>query len=99
MRDSIVRALTWVLSALLPARGRHAAPEPAPESANAPVAVSAWIKPWRGPSAETVREIFCECPELPYLQRERWRATAFAELGIDYDHPTANITPVRPVAA
>ncbi|MFD9629820.1 hypothetical protein [Streptomyces violascens] len=97
MRDRIARALTWVLSVLLPARGRHSAPptEPAGEA----LPGSPWLKPWRGPSAEEVRAIFRERPELPHLQRERWRAAAFAEIGLDYDHPTTNITPVRAVAA
>ncbi|GGV54339.1 hypothetical protein GCM10010245_85910 [Streptomyces spectabilis] len=67
--------------------------QPAPESASA----AAWRTPWRAPSAETVRKIFEQRPDLPYLQRERWRAAAFAELGLDYDHPTTNITPVRRV--
>ncbi|WHM36245.1 hypothetical protein [Streptomyces sp. BPTC-684] len=98
MRDVIARAAMWVLRLLLPARGRHAAlpdPEPTTEALSGAV----WGRPWQGPSAETVREIFRECPELPYLQRERWRAAAFAEIGIDYDHPTTNITPVRAAAA
>ncbi|MFF1377523.1 hypothetical protein [Streptomyces sp. NPDC058308] len=45
------------------------------------------------------REIFQARPDLPHLQRERWRATAFAEIGIDYDHPTTSITPVRQVVS
>ncbi|MER5304618.1 hypothetical protein ABT039_34840 [Streptomyces lasiicapitis] len=105
MRDSIVRALDWVLRLLLSSRGRHSAafladqPEPADQPAPEPEPACIWRTPWRGPSAETVRDIFSARPELPYLQRERWRAAAFAEMGIDYDHPTTNITPVRAVAA
>ncbi|MEU7584460.1 hypothetical protein AB0B50_43555 [Streptomyces sp. NPDC041068] len=101
MRDAIARAAMWVLRLLLPARGRHAAPESAPEPAGSPVAVSAWLKPWNAPSAEEVRSIFLakETEPLPLEQRERLWAAAFAELGIDYDHPTTNITPVRAVSA
>ncbi|MGW2860805.1 hypothetical protein [Streptomyces sp. NPDC001205] len=99
MRDRIARALTWVLSVLLPAQGRHAAVLPEPEPAGETLSGSVWRRPWTGPSAEEVRAIFRERPELPYLQRERWRAAAFAEIGLDYDHPTTNITPVRAVVA
>ncbi|WP_438294775.1 hypothetical protein [Streptomyces sp. HUAS TT7] len=56
---------------------------------------SVWCTPWQEPSAETVREIFREGAGLPHVQRERRWAAAFAENGVDYDHPTTNITPVR----
>ncbi|WP_234334382.1 hypothetical protein [Streptomyces sp. NRRL B-1347] len=72
---------------------------PVREAPSEPDPAAAWRAPWQTPSAETVREIFEQRPELPYLQRERWRAAAFAELGVDYDHPTTNITPVRAVSA
>ncbi|MCZ1009423.1 hypothetical protein O1L68_24435 [Streptomyces lydicus] len=98
MRDSIVRALVWVLRLLLPARGKHRAltetpvttPEPRPKSV-------AWSQPWRGPSADEARGIFHaeETQGLTPEQRERWWAAAFAEIGVDYDFPTINITRVR----
>ncbi|WP_225987198.1 hypothetical protein [Streptomyces spectabilis] len=63
--------------------------------------MSAWHKPWGAPSAEEVRAIFQDekAEGLPLEQRERLWAGAFAQLGIDYDHPTTNITPVRAVSA
>nr|WP_157168437.1 hypothetical protein [Streptomyces typhae] len=85
--------------------GRHTAkfftsrPTSVSEAPSDPDPAAAWRTPWQTPSAETVREIFEQRPELPYLQREQWRAAAFAELGVDYDHPTTNITPVRRVTA
>lgn len=100
MRDSIARALVWVLSLLLPARGKRRAtpatpPEVAPEPWPEPAA--AWARPWRGPSADDARAIFKaeETRTLTPEQRERWFATAFATIGVDYDFPTINITPVR----
>ena len=35
-----------------------------------------------------------ETRALTVDQRERWRAAAFAEIGVDYDFPTPNITGV-----
>ncbi|WJV49183.1 hypothetical protein [Streptomyces flavofungini] len=66
-------------------------PEPEPDP------VPAWFKPWRTPSAETVREIFHaeEAQDLTPDQRERWRAAAFSEIGVEYDFDTINITAVR----
>ncbi|MFE0189273.1 hypothetical protein [Streptomyces sp. NPDC058989] len=70
-----------------------------PEPANA--SVNPWLTPWRGPSGKEVREIFHaeEVQSLTPEQRERWWATAFFEIGIDYDFPTINITGVHPAAA
>jgi hypothetical protein len=90
MRDVIARALSWVLSVLVPRKpGRHSAeflaaqtPEPAP--------VSPWSRPWAGPSSQEVRAVFRNerTRELPDLQRERLWAAEFAALGVDYDYPT-----------
>ncbi|MGW2425088.1 hypothetical protein ACWC0C_38605 [Streptomyces sp. NPDC001709] len=99
MRDSIARALVWVLRLLLPARGkRRAVPAitpatPAPRSESA----AAWSRPWQGPSADDARAIFQaeETRSLTPEQRERWWAAAFSEIGVDYDFPTINITGVR----
>ncbi|MFJ2407136.1 hypothetical protein ACIOUE_38215 [Streptomyces xanthochromogenes] len=98
MRDRIAQLFTWLRLVLAPQPprrlGRHSAAHLA-EQTTQPEPVSPWCAPWQGPSAATVREIFREGAELSPLQRERWWATAFAEIGIDYDHPTINITPVR----
>ncbi|MFD7646728.1 hypothetical protein ACFV5M_03585 [Streptomyces albidoflavus] len=91
MRDSIARALSWVLSVLAPRRpGRHSAqhfaePVPAPAPAANP-----WSRPWTSPSSREVRAIFTNprTRELPPEQRERVRAAEFARLGVDYDFPT-----------
>ncbi|WP_327231134.1 hypothetical protein [Streptomyces murinus] len=40
-----------------------------------------------------------ETRSLTPEQRERWRAVAFAEIGVDYDFPITNITGVQAVAA
>ncbi|WP_329148848.1 hypothetical protein OIU91_21425 [Streptomyces sp. NBC_01456] len=98
MRDAIARALTWVLTVLpwtrRPAPGRHSAAHFAQQAAYEPVSVNPWRKPWRGPSAATVREIFHaeEVRSLTPEQRERWWAAAFSAIDVDYDFPTINIT-------
>lgn len=102
MRDLIARALLWVLQAVLPAHGKRRVgpadlpvplPVPLPASSTA-VSTDAWSRPWRGPSSAQVRAIFHaeETRALTVDQRERWRAAAFAEIGVDYDFPTPNIT-------
>ncbi|MFE3648227.1 hypothetical protein ACFXO2_10325 [Streptomyces sp. NPDC059152] len=52
---------------------------------------------WTGPSSTEARAIFRakEAQTLTPEHRERWWAAAFAEIGVDYDFPTLNITPVR----
>jgi len=98
MRDAIARALAWVLALLpwtgRPRPGRHSATFFAQQATSEPVSVNPWLKPWRGPSAEMVREIFHaeEVQSLTPEQRERWWAAAFFEIGVDYDFPTINIT-------
>ncbi|MFB6909156.1 hypothetical protein ACFCWB_33255 [Streptomyces bacillaris] len=88
MRNSIARALLWVLRLLLPARGRHCAEHPATPPEPAPA--SPWSRPWTAPSSREVREIFHDehTRYLPAPQRERGYAAAFARIGVDYDHPT-----------
>ncbi|THA58091.1 hypothetical protein E6P78_30715 [Streptomyces sp. A0958] len=95
MRDSIARALLWVLRLLLPARGKRRAVPAAPVTA--PTSRAAWSRPWQGPSAEDARAIFHaeETRSLTPEQRERWWAAAFSEIGVDYDFPTMNITGAR----
>jgi hypothetical protein len=99
MRDSIARALLWVLRLLLPARGKRRAVPLAPVSAPTlhNESGAAWSRPWRGPSADDARAIFHaeETRSLTPEQRERWWAAAFSEIGVDYDFPTINITGVR----
>ncbi|MFJ9161194.1 hypothetical protein ACIRPS_30840 [Streptomyces griseoviridis] len=89
MRDSISRALIWMLRLLLPANGRHAAKHPA--APFVPPPASPWSRPWTAPSSADVRAIFKNerTRELPEPQRERVWAVEFAALGIDYDFPTA----------
>ncbi|MFF4934987.1 hypothetical protein ACFY2H_39960 [Streptomyces griseofuscus] len=102
MRDSIARTLLWVLRLLLPAHGKRRAipaaspaivPAPAPRSES----TAAWSRPWHGPSADEARAIFHaeETRSLTPEQRERWWAVAFAEIGVDYDFPTINITGIQ----
>ncbi|UFQ15488.1 MULTISPECIES: hypothetical protein [Streptomyces] len=92
MRDPIVRALSWVLSVLIPRRpGRHSAEYLA---ANQPeTAASPWSRPWTTPSSEEVRAIFKDerTRELPAVKRERVWAVEFAALGVDYDFPTMTL--------
>ncbi|AXU12573.1 hypothetical protein [Streptomyces clavuligerus] len=95
MRDRIACALTRVLRLLLPARGRHrtTAPPTAPVvPVPEPVPVSPWTRPWTGPSSATARAIFTapETRGLTLEQRERFYATAWAELGRDYPHAAAS---------
>ncbi|WP_406001185.1 hypothetical protein [Streptomyces sp. NBC_00829] len=54
-------------------------------------------RPWSGPSSAQAHAIFHaeETRALTPEQRERWWATAFAEIGVDYDFPTINIKAVR----
>ncbi|MCX5203899.1 hypothetical protein OG897_20880 [Streptomyces sp. NBC_00237] len=104
MRDSIARLITWVLSVLAPSTrtpGKHSAAYLTDRPAAEPETVSPWARPWTGPSAETVRGIFHaeETDGLNPDQRERWRAVAFSELGLDYDFPTVNIHAVRRTVA
>lgn len=104
MRDLIARALLRVLRALLPGCGKRRAvpadlPAPLPtllSSSSSATSAHVWSRPWRGPSSEQVRAIFHaeETRALTVEQRERWRAAAFAEIGVDYDFPTPNITGV-----
>ncbi|MFI1868773.1 hypothetical protein [Streptomyces jumonjinensis] len=99
MRDSILRALTWVLSLLPWTRrtepGRHTARYLAEHPA--PAAVSAWSRPWGGPSAEEARAIFRaeEALKLTPVRRERYFATAWAERGYDYPYVAPGVHQVR----
>ncbi len=98
MRDVIARALLWVLRVLLPAHGRRRAPINTIVPASPP-APTPRERLFSGPSSEEVRAIFHaeEALSLPPIQRERWWAVAFAQLGIDYDIPHEGITPSRGV--
>lgn len=90
--------------------GRHSAQHLAAQRtavpASVPEPVSPWARPWTSPSAADVRAIFRD-PQtlaLPTPQRERVWAAAFAELGVDYDHPAAEplgslVSPATPARA
>ncbi|RPK81426.1 hypothetical protein EES45_10885 [Streptomyces sp. ADI97-07] len=95
MRDFIAHVLVYLLRLVLPARGRHGAPAVEPEPVPTPPRIA---RPWGGPSSVQARAIFHakETQALTVEQRERWWATAFAEIGVDYDFPTINIKAVRP---
>ncbi|MFF4408087.1 hypothetical protein [Streptomyces sp. NPDC001404] len=100
MRDVTALALmglTALIAALLsrmlkPAGGRHSgAPHvpqhiPTPPPATTPAARQP--KPWTGPSSAQARAIFHaeEVRKLTPEQRERWWATAFAEIGVEYPY-------------
>ncbi|MGX2996297.1 hypothetical protein JNUCC64_18800 [Streptomyces sp. JNUCC 64] len=68
------------------------APAPAPGQAPAPDP-NPWRRPWTGPSSAEALAIFRaeETRHLTPAQRERFYATAFAELG--YDYPYAATAP------
>ncbi|MEU5160434.1 hypothetical protein AB0G74_12595 [Streptomyces sp. NPDC020875] len=100
MRDLIVRALTWTLHQLLPARGRHRAPEPsrpvpvvicAPQSP-IPVHVLARTMP---PPPRTFR-----IPPYmgPWIERQKQAqrrvAVALALAGIDYAYVPEGVSAV-----
>ncbi|GLW03729.1 hypothetical protein Slala05_73590 [Streptomyces lavendulae subsp. lavendulae] len=90
MRNLIHHILAAVMSVLAPSRpGRHSA-EYLAERPDPACSVSPWSRPWTGPSAAQVREIFrpteatmrlrtCSVEEL-----ERRYAAAFVTIGVDY---------------
>ncbi len=93
MRDSIARALAWVLSVLAPRTrkpGKHSAAylthQPAPE----PETVSPWARPWTGPTKEEAAEFFRRQSEttmpLARVQKERRAALEFTALEHDYPY-------------
>ncbi|MGW7008716.1 hypothetical protein ACWGCW_39550 [Streptomyces sp. NPDC054933] len=89
MRDSIARALMWVLRLLMPAHGRHSGGhQGAVRTAPAPTPTPYRPGLWRGPSSTEARAIFRaeETLTLTPEQRERYWATAFAEIGVDYPY-------------
>ncbi|MDI3405777.1 hypothetical protein [Streptomyces cavernicola] len=110
MYELLARVLSWPAARFSVGRrpGRHSAqylaaqradvPDPEPEP------VSPWARPWTSPSAAEVRAIFRDerILALPPLQRERAWAAAFAEVGVDYDHPAeplaSLVTPTRTAA-
>ncbi|GAA0411733.1 hypothetical protein [Streptomyces luteireticuli] len=82
MRDRILRIFQWVLGLLLPAHGEHRTTA----TTAPPAPVSAWQKPWRGPSSAQVRAIFHaeEDQGLTLEQRQHRWAVRFEAIGIDY---------------
>ncbi|MEU1077435.1 MULTISPECIES: hypothetical protein [unclassified Streptomyces] len=90
MRDSIARALLWVLRLLLPARGRHsAAPASSLEPLPEPARIDPWAVPWRSPSKEEVQALFQRQAEDTLelrLKRERRRTLYYATQGIDFPY-------------
>ncbi|MGX2995595.1 hypothetical protein JNUCC64_15085 [Streptomyces sp. JNUCC 64] len=70
------------------------APAPAPEPAPDPDPdANPWRRPWTGPSSAEALAIF-RTEEARYLnpeQRERFYATAFAELGYDYPYTARDV--------
>ncbi|AZK95330.1 hypothetical protein B7R87_16805 [Streptomyces tsukubensis] len=88
MRDLIVQAFSWALHMLLPARGRHRGPSRSAAASTYSIPPSPWSRPWTGPSSDTARSIFTadEARSLTQEQRERFYATAWAELGCDYPY-------------
>ncbi|MEU3188377.1 hypothetical protein ABZ707_29910 [Streptomyces sp. NPDC006923] len=86
MRDSIARILVWLLLLRLPSRKRrHGAVRKA--ARHVPAAVRRQPG-WRGPSSAEARAIFRDkaADRLTPQQRERFWATAFAEIGVDYPY-------------
>lgn len=93
MRDAIARALSWVLSLLVPRRpGRHTAEYLACCVPTGPIDVSPWSKPWTGPTKDEARALFQQQAETTIeltVIRERRRAAALATLGVDYPYTGA----------
>ncbi|MCX4679311.1 hypothetical protein OG413_29140 [Streptomyces sp. NBC_01433] len=84
MRDAIARILAYILTFVLPGRGRHAA-DPAPS----PAPVSPWSRPWSSPTKEEAQALFRKQAEMTMqlgVIRERRRAAALATLGVDYPY-------------
>ncbi|MDX3855622.1 hypothetical protein [Streptomyces sp. AK02-01A] len=87
MRDSIAQILVWPLLLRLPSRKRR--PGAVREAArHVPAAVRHRPGPWRGPSSAEARAFFRDeaAARLTPQQRERFWATAFAEIGVDYPY-------------
>ncbi|MCM2390084.1 hypothetical protein [Streptomyces albipurpureus] len=55
MREAVHRALTWVLSLLLPATGRHGGPR-GPQWERRVVDLGPWAKPWPTAAPRHVRD-------------------------------------------
>ncbi|MET3984234.1 hypothetical protein [Streptomyces sp. PvR034] len=90
MRDGIARTLLWVLSLFTLRRptpqapGRHSA---AYLTHRAATDRTAKERQWAGPSSADARAIFrADLSHLSPEQRERYWATAFAEIGIEYPY-------------
>ncbi|MCX4677237.1 hypothetical protein OG413_18345 [Streptomyces sp. NBC_01433] len=84
MRDLIARILAYILTFVLPGRGRHAA-DPAPS----PVPVSPWSRPWSSPTKEEAQALFRKQAEVTMrlgVIRERRTAAVLATLGVDYPY-------------
>ncbi|MEU7183081.1 MULTISPECIES: hypothetical protein [Streptomyces] len=90
MRDLIVRALKLVSALFGIKPGRHSEEYLADQTFTltdtAPA--SPWTRPWAGPSATEVREIFHAEETFPLTpeQRERRWALQFADIGIEYPY-------------
>ncbi|OKH91949.1 hypothetical protein [Streptomyces uncialis] len=107
MRDVIAHALVRVLDLILSTRrtgpGRHSAAhfaardvrDVAEEVAADPGSV--WRRPWPGPSSAQARAVFRaeEARGLDPERRERFFATAWAELGYDYPYAADGVHQVR----
>jgi hypothetical protein len=93
MRDAIARALSRVLSLLVPRRpGRHSAEYLACCVPTGPIHESPWARPWTGPTKEEARALFQQQAETTIeltVVRERRRAAALATLGVDYPYTYA----------
>ncbi|MEU0691461.1 hypothetical protein [Streptomyces uncialis] len=97
MRDAIARALFRVLD-LIPltrrtAPGRHTAQHLTHQTCPDPDGDRPWAKPWPGPSSHQARSVFRaeEARALDPERRERFYATAWAELGYDYPYTAPGI--------
>nr|WP_123075229.1 hypothetical protein [Streptomyces sp. ADI95-16] len=98
MRDSIARALFWVLRILLPAHGRHAAvPAPRPEplplvicAPTTPIPVHVLARsipsPWHHRVGPWLLAREAEQTLELHMIRQRRRAAALATMGVDYPY-------------
>ncbi|QDY76879.1 hypothetical protein [Streptomyces qinzhouensis] len=87
MRDSIARALAWVLSLFFPARGRHRAPKPStPVIICAPLLARTMPVPERLSIPPYTDTCSARQEQEEQRRRERRTALAFAVIGIDYPY-------------
>lgn len=87
MRDSIALIFVWLLVLRLPSR-KQPVTAVRERAYPIPAAIRRRSGTWPGPSSAEARAIFRDrtAQRLTPQQRERFWATAFAEIGVDYPY-------------